>query len=408
MANFTEVWETEFKLVIRGIEFPVANNFVYKAYVNQSAELSFVLPKYENFDIDDLYIGDKVEYWRGYKGNLKKRFTGYIYDIGQTSPYTITCYDILETKRKELIKEKAFQNIKLSQLINKLFGNNIVVMYNINYDDIISSVTGGITIQMVLTQYLSLAGNYYIDEDGNFVLENRWERQTELEYYKTEDTSALQKVNEVGGKSFVFTVQLIENANELNVKLTQIEDVFSDLGQLLRIIAYSEENSSVTRCNLMNKFYQDYIDKLIQVQLLFVLDESYILEGTPTYSIPEKSEVQVIYHLIYSDNSKPDQTIIYPSSNAVSGQAQLFEETLKDVSPVDAQKKAMALYNSLTEVNMQGSFTLFGHFCLFPNQPIWIKVNDKTYKTAIEGIEETLDVGIRQTVMLKTAQSEAG
>lgn len=71
--------------------------------------------------------GDEVRVWLGYDGVLQLRFVGYVKEVAAKTPTEITCEDEMMRLRQRAAKQKMYNSVTLSQLLDEqLEGLNIV------------------------------------------------------------------------------------------------------------------------------------------------------------------------------------------------------------------------------------------------------------------------------------------
>jgi hypothetical protein len=153
---------------------------------NRPAEITIVLPRYynkqtgERLKIDvDIKEGDVISYKRGYNGNNKLRFYGYVSDISfdNNSTYTIIGYDVLETLLSEPINKAMFKKVSNKEIIQNIFPTLTVdFRTSIKQHD---AVTGKVSKRMLMG-YLSKQGNFhfYIDPEkpDTLIIDEKWHR----------------------------------------------------------------------------------------------------------------------------------------------------------------------------------------------------------------------------------------
>lgn len=74
--------------------------------------------------------GDNVRVWLGYDGVLKLRFVGYVKEVAAKTPTVITCEDEMMRLRQKAAKQKMYNSVTLSQLLDEQLEGMDIVRYD--------------------------------------------------------------------------------------------------------------------------------------------------------------------------------------------------------------------------------------------------------------------------------------
>lgn len=74
--------------------------------------------------------GDNVRVWLGYDGVLKLRFVGYVKEVAAKTPTVITCEDEMMRLRQRAAKQKMYNSVTLSQLLDEQLEGMDIVRYD--------------------------------------------------------------------------------------------------------------------------------------------------------------------------------------------------------------------------------------------------------------------------------------
>lgn len=74
--------------------------------------------------------GDNVRVWLGYDGVLKLRFVGYVKEVAAKTPTVITCEDEMMRLRQKAAKQKMYNSVTLSQLLDEQLEGLDIVRYD--------------------------------------------------------------------------------------------------------------------------------------------------------------------------------------------------------------------------------------------------------------------------------------